>query len=292
VERHVDPVGALARAWGELAAALWPPLCWLCRAAPAVDGYGCAEHALAAARFDPAEPRCGGCAARLPAGIRGGLCAVCRREPRGYERLVALGPYRRVAASAPGNGAANGAASGALRAWVLALKHGGRRELAGPLGALLADALRAAGGPPPGAVLVGVPLHPLRGLERGYDQARLLGREVARRLDLELVPALARTRWTAPQGEPGARSRAANVARAFALRRRAAARLAGRPVVLVDDVVTSGATVRACAAALRAARPAAIHVLVLARAEHRAGREGEHREDAHAERAPGMPPVC
>ncbi len=246
-------VGGVAAGFAaELGRALFPPLCWLCRTRPAVDGLGCAEHALEPCRFDPGEARCAGCAEALPAGIAHGPCAACRRTPRGYRRLVAVGPYRD---------------SSALREWILAFKHGGRRELATPLAALLAAAWVRAGGVPPGAVLVSVPLHPLRRLERGYDQARLLCDELADALDLAHVPALRRRRWTAPQGAAGASSRRANVQGAFALARRQAPRLAGRALWLVDDVVTSGATVRACAEELRRARAAEVSVLCLARVE-------------------------
>lgn len=242
-------VESLRRAAAEFGVALYPPLCWLCRA-PSVDGFGCRAHALDSCRGD-SSPRCRGCAARLPAGIAAGLCARCRREPRGYARLVAGGDY----------------GSTALREWILAFKHGGRRDLAGPLAAFLAGAWRAAGGPPPGAVLTSVPLHPLRRLERGYDQAWLLGRELAEALGLVCLPALRRRRRTPAQGAPGSRSRVANVEGAFDLRPGPASALAGRAVWLVDDVVTSGATVRACAAVLRRAHATEISVLTLARVE-------------------------
>jgi len=236
----------------ELCAALYPPLCWLCRARPSVDGLGCAEHALAPCRFDPAEPRCAGCAERLPEGIAGGICACCRREPRGYRRLVAGGPYRERAA---------------LREWILAFKHGGRRELSRPLSAFLAESWTLAGGPPPGALLTSVPLHPLRRFERGYDQARLLAEDLAEHLGLAHASFLRRVRWTPPQGAPGASSRAANVGGAFELVPRRAARIAGRSLWLVDDVLTSGATARACAEVLRRAHASEVSVLALARVE-------------------------
>jgi ComF family protein len=238
--------------WRELDAAFYPPLCWLCRAEASVDGLGCARHALASCRFDPAEPRCAGCADRLPTGIATGLCASCRRTPRGYRRLVAGGPYRR---------------SAALAEWILAFKHGGRAELARPLAAFLAQVFEEAEGVRAGAVLVGVPLHPWRRFERGYDQAHGLGRELGERLGLELVAALRRTRWTPPQGSRGIGSRAGNVAEAFSPVRRYTSRIAGREVWLVDDVVTSGATLRACAAALRAAGAREVSALALARVE-------------------------
>jgi ComF family protein len=207
----------------------------------------------------------------LPSGIRGGICARCRREPRGYRRLIAGGSYR---------------APAALREWILAFKHGGRRELARPLAAFLAETWVREGGPPPGALLTSVPLHPLRGLERGYDQARLLAEELAEHLGLACVSALRRRRWTPPQGAPGASSRAANVAGAFELVARRAARLAGRSVWLVDDVVTSGATARACAEVLRLAHAREVSVLALARVEldERSG-----QDDRIA--APGLGPL-
>jgi ComF family protein len=181
---------------------------------------------------------------------------------------VAAGDYRR----------------GALREWILAFKHGGRRELARPLAAFLAQSWVRAGGPGPGALLTSVPLHPLRRLERGYDQARLLGEELAERLEVAHVGALRRTRWTPPQGAAGARSRDANVLRAFALVERRAALLAGREVWLVDDVVTSGATVGACAEVLRRAQARSVSVLALARVELSPEPEGEpaREEDAGA----------
>ncbi|NOT32500.1 MAG: ComF family protein [Planctomycetes bacterium] len=236
-----------------------------------MDGLGCSDHALEPCRFDPSEPRCSGCAGRLAAGLGSGLCADCRRRSRGYLRLCAVGAYRQPSA---------------LREWILAFKHGGRRELATPLAALLASAWSGSTGASPGVVLVSVPLHPLRRFERGYDQARLLCDELARELDFPHVPALRRTRWTPPQGAPGASSRRANVQGAFALVGRRARHLAGRALLLVDDVVTSGATVRACAEVLRGARPTEVSVLCLARAE----RSGEaSAAESKDERDPAEP---
>jgi ComF family protein len=256
-------IGGLRHAFAELCAALYPPLCWLCRSRPTIDGLGCAEHALAPCRFDPDQPRCSGCAGQLPAGVRDGICARCRREPRGYRRLVACGPYHERAA---------------LREWILAFKHGGRRELARPLAAFLAEACQLAGGAPPGALLTSVPLHALRRFERGYDQARLLAEELAECLDLEHASLLRRVRWTPPQGAPGASSRTANVAGAFELVPGRNARVAGRTVVLVDDVVTSGATARACAEVLRRAQASEVSVLALARVELDRKADGEDED--------------
>jgi ComF family protein len=162
---------------------------------------------------------------------------------------VVLGDYRRDAG---------------LRDWVLALKHGGRADLARPLGALLAARLAEVGAVA-GAVLVPVPLHPARRLARGHDQAALLARGAQEAGGPGVVRALRRPRATATQGAGGARSRAANVSGAFAARG-AARSVAGRVVWLVDDVVTSGATAAECARVLRRAGARRVGVLALARA--------------------------
>lgn len=230
--------------------ALYPRACRLCGAATA-DGFACAAHGLPLA---PAGPRCGRCAGALPPALPDGeRCSACRIAAPGFARVIALADYRRDRAAA---------------AWVLAFKHGARRDLAEPLAAALAArcvAVIGRGGFA-GDVLAPVPLHRLRRFERGYDQADLLARALAERLDVRCVRALARVRYTPAQGSPGAVSRTANVRAAFrsrALRRR---RIAGRRVWLVDDVVTSGATASECARILTRAGAREVGVLCIARA--------------------------
>jgi predicted amidophosphoribosyltransferase len=186
-------------------------------------------------------------------------CRACRLQAPGFGRLLALDDY-------PGD----------LRPWVLALKHG-RRELAAPLAKLLAEHLRLAGwvepaGPTPW--LVPVPAHVLRRLERGFDAPRQLAVALGRELDWPTAFLLRRRRATAPQGEPGASSRTANVAGAFGLGaigrlRLGRARRRGElgPVVLVDDVGSSGATLAECARKLRQAGVSAVGAVCLARAQ-------------------------
>jgi len=231
----------------DLVDAVFPRACRLCGGV-AEDGLACEEHAL------PERPdgaRCGRCASLLPVGLPDGFpCASCRRSPPRYARVVALADYRDDAGA---------------RQWILALKHGRRRDLAEPLGALLAQRLAEVPGAE-GAWLVPVPLHPLRRWERGYDQAALLAAAVARRSGLPLRRAVVRVRHTAVQGAPGAPSRRANLRGAFAVDPDRAAGIAGREVWLVDDVTTSGATAEEGAAVLRRAGARSVSVLCLARA--------------------------
>jgi ComF family protein len=113
-------------------------------------------------------------------------------------------------------------------------------------------------------VVVPVPLHRRRRRERGYDQALLLAKVLARRLRLPLAAgALARTRYTSQQSLLPESQRWDNVRGAFAVRRRGA--VEGRRVLLVDDVMTTGVTADECARVLKRAGAAQVHVLTIAR---------------------------
>jgi len=137
-------------------------------------------------------------------------------------------------------------------------KYGPVPELARPLGALLAAAARERAFSVD--AVVPVPLHPTRLFERGFNQAALLARPVARALGVPLrARALARTRPTEKQAELDRSARLQNVRGAFRARR-----AMGERVLLVDDVRTTGATQNACAEALRAAGCPRVEWLVLA----------------------------
>lgn len=114
--------------------------------------------------------------------------------------------------------------------------------------------------------LIPVPLHYRRLVARRYNQAALMAFELSKDTKIESVPdALLRVRATASQGHLNAKERHKNVKRAFAVNPRRKDRLQGKTVILVDDVYTTGATVKACAKILLKDGVKAVHVLTLAR---------------------------
>jgi len=154
---------------------------------------------------------------------------------------------------------------GPAREALHALKYHGRLVLAEPLGSLMATHWRRYADPVD--VVVPVPLHVTRLRERGYNQAALLAREMARQAGLPLDErTLTRQRATVSQVDLNAQQRKENVHAAF---RCADGRLAGQRVLLIDDVCTTGATLEACAAALYAGGAVHVQALTLARARYR-----------------------
>ena len=156
--------------------------------------------------------------------------------------------------------------SGPVRAALHDLKYSGERRLARPLGQAVARRWQRVG---EGATLVvPVPVHAERERRRGYDQAALIAAVAARELGLPCIRVLVRERATIAQFELGREERAANVAGAFRPRRpeqAARAAISGRWILLVDDVVTTGATLAACAAALVAAGASGVSAIAVAR---------------------------
>lgn len=172
-------------------------------------------------------------------------CDRCLQWPHRVDRARAVGAYE-----------------GTLRAIIHAFKYDRRRSLAQPL----AELMRTRGADLVGAadMAVPVPLHASRRRARGFNQAE----DLARHMGLPVVSALRRIRRTAVQAELPAAKRLANVQRAFAVARREG-RLRDRAVLLIDDVSTTGATLDACAEALRAAGVRAVFALTAARAVSR-----------------------
>ena len=193
----------------------------------------------------PAGPLCDRCG--IPVPPPSSLCSPCATRPPAYDRARSLGLYL------AGWGQLN-----PLARAVRALKFHGQLAVARSLGRAMASLASAE----PGAVVVPVPLHVDRLRERGYDQAALLARELARATGLPLaVRALRRIQPTPAQTALDAAARRSNLRGAFASSERAPA----RTIVLVDDVLTTGATVDACARALRRAGAARVVVVTVGR---------------------------
>jgi len=154
---------------------------------------------------------------------------------------------------------------GALATAIRRLKFTGTTHVARALAPLWAPVLAAAVAETDG-IVVPVPLHWRRRLQRGFDQTWLLARHACALARLPRpVTALRRTRWVVPQSTLPASERATNVADAFAVHPRVA--VAGRAVILVDDVVTTGSTLAAAARPLLAAGATRVIGIAVARAE-------------------------
>jgi ComF family protein len=221
---------------------LFAPRCVLCATTvgdPVCEG--CAADFLSAD-----VRRCRVCAQRLgPAA--GNLCSRCLREPLAFDATFALADY-----AAPIDGL------------IIALKFGHRLDVARPLGVLLGRLIAAQ--TPADALLAVVPLAFERQQERGFNQALEIAREAARACDRPLLAhTLIRTRHRPAQEGLTLDARRRNVRGAFAVERSAEARLAGRTIVVIDDVMTSGSTLGDVARVLKSAGAARVINAVAAR---------------------------
>ncbi len=209
--------------------------------------------------------RCAGCGAEGPPICSG--CVVALDERLDLPAGVPMGlpsdipaPLLQLEWCAP--------FSGAVRIALHELKYGGERRLAEPLGTAIARRWsRTAAG---GDVVVPVPVHAERARNRGYDQAVLIAEVAARELNLPMAPILERARATTAQFDLDRDRRATNVAGAFRLRATPGSRppnhlLRGRWIVLVDDVMTTGATLSSCAEPLLDAGALAVSAITVAR---------------------------
>lgn len=229
-----------------LADLLFPPRCPLCGEALAAQTGLCADcwGALAI----PGEPACRLCQRPLGEGVlAGSVCAPCLAEPPRHAGIAAGTLY-----------------NDASRRLILALKHGHRIALAPLLARLILAQLPQEVGPD--WVVVPVPLHRWRLWRRGFNQAALLARELAAARGAQLlVDGLVRRKATPVLGGLGKAARARALAGAIALNPAHAARLRGHKVLLVDDVLTSGATSNAGVAVLRRAGAERVMIACFAR---------------------------
>ena len=241
------PITQEARRWGRgLLDALLPPQCLGCDAPVQASAPFCAP-CFARVTFitAPCCPACG--LPFLHADHATPHCPTCQdaRPPWNQARAALLYDDQ-------------------IRPIILRLKHNDRPELAAPLGVMMARAGAALLAN--AQLLVPVPLHPARLRARRYNQAALLATAVSRLTHIPTaLDALVRTRPTQPLGTLSAERRRAAVEGVFAVRRGKTPKLQGAAILLIDDVLTSGATAAACTRALHAAGAARVDLLVAAR---------------------------
>jgi len=222
---------------------LFPPLCIGCRAAVDEAGF-CAACWSGITFLD--GPGCACCGLPFPVALEGeNVCAACLANPPAFDSARAIMAY-----------------DDKSRGAILALKHADRLDLVPGFARWLGRSGRAILSQCD--LVVPVPLHPWRLWQRRYNQSAEMARRLARDFGLAFELALVRSRATPSQGAmASAKARRRNVQRAFQVPQ--ASQVAGKSVVLLDDVMTTGATVQACARALKRAGAARVHVLTLAR---------------------------
>ncbi len=232
---------ALKRALAGLVGLTFQPRCFFCGAPLSTLDPICPECLATLPRWE--GPVCQICGRLVEEGVD--LCRHCAVEGRPYAAARTIGPY-----------------AGMLKRAVQALKYEGERALARPLGDLLAGLLRELPLYSPPEVVTWVPADPVRLRQRGYHAAELLARRAARTLALPARGLLRKLRSTPPQVGRPREERLAALEGAFAAVR--AGR--GEPLLLVDDVITTGATLVEACRALGEAGYGDIYVVACARA--------------------------
>ncbi len=242
-----EAVRARLGVWGRaLLDQILPPVCLKCRVPVDAPGQLCSTCWQDITFL--ADPQCAVCGLPFPFETAPETqCAACIGDPPAYDRARAAMLYDE-----------------ASRGLILAFKHGDRLEGAASFARWMMRAGAALVSPD--SLLVPVPLHRWRLLHRRYNQAALLAQAIHRETGLAWDPRiLRRVRATPSQGSLTAAGRRRNVAGAFVPHDDADLKLDGRRVILVDDVLTTGATVEACANVLRRGGAQRVDVLTLAR---------------------------
>lgn len=254
---------------------VYPPRCPLCGDALAEQGGLCVE--CWGELEPPGEPACATCHRPLGSSSAKGFdqCFQCANEPPRHAGIHAASLYNDTS-----------------RQLILTFKHGGKLALAPVLARLMAA--RIPSGDIAKPLLVPVPLHRWRIWSRGYNQAALLARELEKLGKGELlVDALVRRKRTPSLGGLGREAREEALRGAINVRERVRSKLAGRDIILVDDVLTSGATSEACVAALLDAGAKSVRISCFARVidgrgmRPRAGISHQKSETPEAITAPG-----
>jgi ComF family protein len=241
----------LREAAGGMVALAFPDDCRVC-GRPLEDPSRVPVCAVCLASFRVIRaPLCGTCGRPMVAGAHfgagGPVCRLCRVETYSFECARSYAIYE-----------------DALLRTITLLKHEAMRPLAGWFGDRLAEVVRATPRILSSDVVVPVPLHPVRQRERGFNQAELLARAVARRLGLPLeLRAVERRKPRPPKRKLSRHERWQAARGAYATV--TGSQFDNRRVLLVDDVFTTGATLDACARALRSAGAKHVAALTVAR---------------------------
>jgi ComF family protein len=228
---------------------LFPSTCRLCRDILDEPGERIVCRACLGRLVPRRGPVCPACGRFLEGSGGDHLCAACLEAPPDYAVHRSCGAY-----------------GGTLREVILLFKYRKFAPLSGPLARFAEDALGTEVRLWEGAdYLVPVPLHPARRRERGFNQSRLLARDLGRARGLKVLRgSLVKARNVPAQAGLRAADRERNVVGAYAARR--PERLRGRVLVLVDDVTTTGATLRECARVLLEAGAKEVRAITLAQA--------------------------
>ncbi len=226
---------------------LYPSNCWACGLLTHDKTPLFCDACEKALTVDP-HPTCPRCSSTVgPHSVLAGGCPECRGESFGFDEVIRLGPYK-----------------GELREVVLRMKHANGEDLAEAMAALWAASLGSRLRTLAPDVVIPIPLHWTRRWQRGFNQSAILADGLAKALNVPCKPSWLKRRRATPHqtAQQSGASRRDNVKKAFHAKE--ALPLKGRTVLLVDDVLTTGATASEAAKALRPHRPAKIVVAVLA----------------------------
>jgi len=237
---------SIARAFAPLVDLVYPPRCPLCGDALAAQTGLCTD--CWSTLSIPGEPACTRC--QRPFGENGPghgcICGACLADPPTHDGIAAGALY-----------------NDAARKLVLSFKHGSKIALAPMLARLIAARLGTLDGD---WICIPVPLHRFRLWQRGFNQSALLAREISKLTSSKLlIDGLVRHKSTPPLGGQGKKQRKRTLAGAIKINPASSARLHGAQILLVDDVLTSGATTDACISALKQAGVGKVRIACFAR---------------------------